>query len=120
MNAAWLRKAAGDLKAFMEAFAVRMEGAIPAHVAVKRKRDGLFSSNTHVEQVAISTETQIYTLRFEAARLSAHRTKVVRGVTLKTETMALPEWLSALNHEVQKLADQAGVSHDVLHDFLMS
>jgi len=34
--------------------------------------------------------------------------------------MDFPEWLNALNADVQRLAERAGATHDVLHDFLMS
>jgi hypothetical protein len=34
--------------------------------------------------------------------------------------MAVPEWLAALNADVQLLAERAGAAHGVLHDFLMS
>jgi hypothetical protein len=32
LSAAWYRKSQGDLRAFLEGFATRMEGAIPGHV----------------------------------------------------------------------------------------
>ena len=41
-------------------------------------------------------------------------------MTLKSEPMDFPEWLNALNADVQRLAERAGATHDVLHDFLMS
>jgi hypothetical protein len=52
--------------------------------------------------------------------LVAQRAKVVRGVTLKSETMAVPAWLAALNDEIGALAAEAGAAHTVIHDFLMS
>jgi hypothetical protein len=120
LSAAWYRKAQGDLRAFAEAFATRMEGAIPGHVTVERKRDGLFSKSTHVAKVAIDTGPNVYVVRLEKNHLSALRSKSVRGVTLKSEPMDFPEWLNALNADVQRLAERAGATHDVLHDFLMS
>ncbi len=120
MNAAWLRKAQGDVRAFLEGFAARMEGAIPGRVTVERKRDGLFSKSSHVVTVSIATEHDVYVLALDKAMLSARRTKAVRGVTLRSESMPVPDWLTALNREVQVLAEQAGSAQSVLHDFLMS
>lgn len=120
LSAAWYRKAQGDLRAFLEGFAARMEGAIPGHVAVERRRDGLFSKTSHVVKVAIDAGASVYSLCLDGSRLSALRAKSVRGVTLKSEAMDLPEWLNALNADVQRLADQTGAAHGVLHDFLMS
>jgi hypothetical protein len=120
MSAAWLRKAQGDLKAFMAAFAARMSDAIPGRVTVDRRRDGLFSSTSHVIQVTIDAEGNVYSLALDKAHLTARRTKAVRGVTLKSEELPVPEWLAALHRDIQRLAEHAGSAQSVLHDFLMS
>lgn len=120
MNAAWFRKAQGDLKAFMEAFAVRLEGAIPSRVAVERQKDGLFSKVSHAATITIEAHDHIYVLALQKGRLAAHRSKVVHGVTLSTEHMEVPAWLSALHGDIQVLAEHAGAAQNVLHDFLMS
>jgi len=120
LSAAWFRKAQTDIKAFMEGFVARMESALPGRVRVDRKRDGLFSSTSHAVKIEIDTGQNIYQLTLEHGRMIAHRTKAVRGVTLKSEELAVPEWLEALNHDVQHLADHADSAHGVLHDFLMS
>jgi hypothetical protein len=120
LAAAWYRKAQGDLRAFLEGFAIRLEGAVPGHVTVERKRDGLFSKTSHVAQVTIDTGPNLYTLRRENNHLEAVRAKLVRGVTLKSEALDLPEWLAALTVDLKQLAEQTGAAHDVLQDFLMS
>jgi hypothetical protein len=120
LSAAWYRKAQGDLRAFLEGFATRMTGAIPGHVTVERKRDGLFSTTSHVVKVAIDAGPSVYVLHLENNHLSAVRAKSVRGVTLKSEPMDMPEWLAALNADIQRLAERVGAAHGVLHEFLMS
>jgi hypothetical protein len=120
MSAAWIRRAQGDLKTFMEGFAARLEGAVPAHVTVERKRDGLFSKSSHVIKIAVEMEQHLYSLTFDAGRLAAWRTKIVRGVTLKSEQMSIPEWLAALHRDIQSLADHASSARNVIHEFLMS
>ena len=97
-----------------------MEGAIPGNVTVERRRDGLFSRSSHVVKVAIDAGPAVYVLHLENNHLAALRAKSVRGVTLKSEPMAVPEWLAALNVEIQRLAEQVDAAHGVLHDFLMS
>ena len=120
LSAAWMRKAQGDLAAFMEAFAARMSGALPGRVAVERRRDGFFSSRTHVVKVTIETGPHVYSLIFDKARLAAQRAKAVRGVTLKSDALPVPEWLAALNHEIEALSGELGAARRVIHDFLMS
>ncbi|HJU16579.1 MAG TPA: hypothetical protein VJ770_08905 [Stellaceae bacterium] len=120
LSMAWYRKAQSDLRAFMEAFAVRMAGAAPDRVKVERRRDGLFSRTSHVARVTIASDPNVYVLSFDNSHLSAHRAKAVRGVILKSEPMDFPEWLAALNADLQRLAERAGAAQNVLHDFLMS
>ncbi|MBE1162859.1 hypothetical protein [Dyella acidiphila] len=120
LNAAWFRKAQGDLKAFMEAFAVRLEGAIPGRVAVERQKDGLFAKTSHATRISVEAHDHHYVLELQKGRLAAHRSKSVRGVTLSTEPMDVPAWLAALYSDIQVLAEHAGAAQNVLHDFLMS
>jgi hypothetical protein len=120
LSAAWIRRAQGDLKAFMEGFAARLEGAVPDRVLVERRRDGLFSKTSHVVKVGVQMEPNHYSLTLDAGQFSAWRTKVVRGVALKSEQMAVPEWLAALHRDIQALAEHAGSARNVIHDFLMS
>lgn len=120
LGMAWYRKTQGDLRAFLEAFAVRMDGAVPGRVKIERRRDGLFSRTAHVVKVTISGEANAYVLSLDDGRLAAERAKSVRGVILKSEAMDFPQWLSALNADLQRLADRAGNAQSVLHDFLMS
>jgi hypothetical protein len=117
---AWMRRAQGDLKAFIGAFAARMEGALPGRVTVDRKRDGLFSTKSHVAKVTLDTGSHLYILELANNRLAATRSQTIRGVRLKSEEMGVPEWLEALNADIRSLADHAGSAHDVLHDFLTS
>lgn len=120
LSMAWYRKAQGDLRAFMQAFATRMGGALPGRVKIERRRDGLFSRTSHVVKVTIASDPEIYILSLDDNRLSAQRAKAVRGVTLKSEAMDFPEWLAALNADLLRLAERTGAAHTVLHDFLMS
>jgi len=118
LNAAWLRRAQTDLKAFMEAFAARLEGALPNRVRVERKRDGLFAKTSHVASVSLQTESAIYEIAMDKGMVSAVRSKVVHGVRIGSANLPIPEWLTEVRREIQNLAEQQGLAGDVLHDFL--
>jgi hypothetical protein len=120
LSAAWFRRAQSDTKPFIEAFAVRMEDALPGRVVVERRKDGLFSKHSHVVSVAIATERNKYVLSFEKSHLVASRMNIVGGINLKTQVMEIPEWLVDLNHDIRVIADRAGAAQNILHDFLMS
>jgi hypothetical protein len=118
VEAAWLRRSQGDLRAFMEALAVRLEGALPRHVSVERRRDGLLSKTSHVACVELSTDRSVHRVALNKGVLAASRAKVVRGVVISTAPISVAEWLAEVRAEVRALAEQAGDAADVLHDFL--
>ncbi len=118
LEAAWLRRSETDLRAFMEALAVRLEGALPGRVMVERRRDGLFAKTAHVRKLAVRGEKAAYELSFAGAQLVATKTKIVRGVSISSSAIKIPEWLAEVRKEVQSLADQAIAASDVLHGFL--
>ena len=118
VEAAWLRRSQGDLRAFMEALAVRLEGALPLHVSVDRRRDGLLSKTSHVARIEIRTDDAVYSATLIKGVLAATRAKVVRGVVISTAPLSIANWLTDVRAHVRALAEQAGGSVDVLHDFL--
>ncbi len=120
IGAAWLRRAQGDMKAFMSGLAARLDGALPGRVAVDQQRNGWFSGEKHVARITVSLQHGLYTLAEERGHLVATRAKVVHGVTIGTESMPVPAWLTKLNEDIQALGAEAGAAHAVLHDFLMS
>ena len=118
LNAAWLRRSQGDMRAFMEAFAVRLEGALPGRVTVERRRDGLLSKTSHVAKVTIQGDKAVYQISNDKSGVSATRSKLVRGVAISSSVLPVPEWLTEIRGEVRSLAGQSGDAADVLHDFL--
>lgn len=118
LDAAGLRRAQTDLKAFMEALAARLEGALPDRTVVERRRDGLLSAARHVHEIAVKGERAEYRLRFDKGQLTATRAKTVRGVVISTTEEPVPQWLGEVRAEVAALAGAMGAASDTLHDFL--
>ncbi len=119
-GAAEVRRAHGDMRAFLAGLAARLEGALPTMVTVERERDGLFSRQTHVSCVTVILDSWVYRAALVHGQAKCHRAKAVRGVTLSSQDMTLPAWLEALNGELRGLGQQSAAAHDALHDFLMS
>ena len=118
LDAAGVRRATGDLRAFSNALAARLEGALPERVVVRRVRDGLFSKESHVAQIEVRGERAVYHLAFAHGGVTATRAKSVRGVVISTAPVSVPEWLAGVREEAQALADAGGSAVDVLHGFL--
>ena len=120
LAAAWSRRAGRDTRAFAEALAARLEPALPGRVTVERKRDGLFSSASHVSSIAIRFDDASLVLKAERGILSAHHAKVVRGVTIGTREMPVADWLAEVVRRTRAMGEGAASAHAALHDFLMS
>ncbi len=120
LHAAWIRRAQTDLRAFLEALATRLEGALPGHVEVERKRDGLFTASRHVTAITVRTDGGRYILEAQGPDIHTARQHEVRGVVLKSETLPLDQWLTALEEELTRLAGTLQGARGVLQDFLTS
>ncbi len=116
--AAQMRRSQTDLRAFMEAFAVRVGGALPGKVKVERRSDGLFSKTSHVARVAIETDQAVYELSMAKGAVAATRAKVVRGVRLNSTDLPVDAWLAEVRAAVEAYAQAQGAASDGLHDFL--
>ncbi|GLQ48790.1 hypothetical protein ACFFJT_17470 [Dyella flava] len=46
----------------MEAFAARLDGAIPGRVAVECHKDGLFAKASHAARISVEAHDHIYVL----------------------------------------------------------
>ena len=118
LDAAILRKSEADLRTFMSALAVRLETALPSRVTVDRKRDGLFSSTTHVVKIEVTTDTAAYTISLDRSGVRTGRAKVVRGVTISSALIPAMEWMHDVKAAVKHLSSSAGDASDVIGDFL--
>lgn len=118
LDAAVLRRSETELRAFMEALAVRLDGALPGRVSIDRRRDGMFSKTSHVARLTLRGDRAVYELACDRGRLDATRAKLVRGVVISSSSISPQDWLAEVKGEVQALAERAGSASDLLHDFL--
>ena len=118
LDAAILRKSETDLRAFMSALAARLETALPGRVHIDRKRDGLFSSTTHVVKIEITTDNAAYTVTLDGSGVRTTRAKVVRGVTISSSAIPAATWMSDIRAAVAQLSGDAGDASDALGNFL--
>jgi hypothetical protein len=102
--AASLRADATDVAAFVEALAVKLEGALPGGVRVERRGGGLFSREKRVRRISVSFDETRYDLEREDGTLRTSRRSEVRGIVIKSEALDLDAWIEALSRE---LATQA-------------
>jgi hypothetical protein len=104
--AASLRADAGDLDAFVEALAVKLEAALPGQVEVER-RGGLLGGRKRVRRIEVTLGDQRYEAEADRGRVTCRRRSVVRGIALKTQELDLDAWIAALSQDLVEEADRS-------------
>jgi hypothetical protein len=105
--AASLRADTTDLNAFVEALAVKLEGALPDSVRVDRKGGGLLSREKRVRRISIGMDEARYDLERVGESIQTSRCNEVRGIVIKSERLGLDEWIDALSRELTQRAQQS-------------
>jgi len=117
--AASLRADKTDLKTFLDALAVKLEGSLPDYTRVTRQ-GGIFSREHPVKEVAVSLGDYQYRIsRERQGPLVAMRAKVVRGIVLKTEQIPVEQWIEELSEALSLLAGQSVQARAALERFLL-
>jgi hypothetical protein len=119
--AASLRADTTDLVAFVEALAVKLEGALPGDVAVERSGGGLLGrGQRQVRRIAVTMEGGRYDLERDGSQIETSRCNEVRGIVIKSERLGLDEWIDALSRELAERARQSEQSRIALQRLLES
>lgn len=97
---------AQDARTFLPLLAQVLTSALPDESQVERK-GGLFQREKPIRKVVVTLGDSIYTLEdLGRGPLAARLAKVVRGITLKTEVVAVEDWLADLSAHVASRAQQ--------------
>ena len=117
--AASLRADKTDLKTFLDALAVKLEGSLPDYTRVTRQ-GGFFSRERSVKEIVVSLGEYQYRIgREKQGSLVAIRAHVVRGIVLKTEQIPVDQWIDELSEALAQLASRSAQSRAALERFLL-
>ena len=98
-----LRADSSDVRAFVEALAIKLEDAMPRAVSVERRRDGMFGPKS-VRRIAVDAGGWRLELRADNGSIQTACSRLSGGIVLKREELTTDEWLRAL---AEALATQA-------------
>lgn len=115
--AASLRADSGDVGAFVEALAVKLEDAVPGGVRVERRREGLFGPKL-VRRIALDAGGRRLELRMDSGAVQAYASRVSGGIVLKSEEMTTDEWLRALGEALALQAQHSQSTRQALERLL--
>lgn len=104
--AAALRADLGDIAAFVEGLAVRLEQALPGFVQVKRSKQG-FRGPKLVREIVVADGDERLELHRDGGDVRTVRARASGGIVLKTEALDIESWLSALAVAVARQAERS-------------
>jgi hypothetical protein len=99
--AASLRAEVADLLTLVPVLGTKLAEALPSRVTVHR---GGFFGNGPLDRFAVDLGAWRFGLRMEHGQPAAERVHIVRGIALKTESIARGEWIDALSASLAELA----------------
>jgi hypothetical protein len=109
-----LAKDIHDIHKFVEHLAAMLEASFATHTHVERS--GLFSKK--VSKVEVTLDDHVFRLETDGHHATAHRARVVRGVTVKNATLQLPEWVGELARGLAGIAEQNAQAREALSRFV--
>jgi len=111
-----LRADARDLEVFLEVLAAKLSAALPGGVAVER--EGGLVSRKRVKRVAVDLGEHRYELARARGGLAGRHYHQVRGITLKTEELAVEAWIDELSLRLAQLARETELGRLALQRLL--
>jgi len=112
---------AEDQRDFLPLLTGLLEETIPSdQLKIERKPIKLFSSEKKVVALELTLDDDIYVLKIgsDGHRLEATHRKVVRGITLKTESTPVQDWLALVGDKIQLAAQRNEKAYNALQNFM--
>jgi len=116
--AASLRADASDLAAFVEALAVKLGQALPWYTRVHRRSTSLLSKSKRGDRIGVTVGEEQYVLNSDRGAIDARRATTVRGIVLKSEPVALDQWIDGLARAIAADARQSEQGRSALERLL--
>lgn len=106
LPAAALRADRTELSTSVEVLANTLEQSLGDVVAVERRKVGGFrSKRRQVQRIALALGEEQFELRRATQGFQCTRSKVVRGIALSHQELAISDWISAVIAGVTRTAD---------------
>ena len=114
--AASIRADSKDLSLFLEVLATKLGGAIPG--AIRLEHEGGLFSKKKVKRLQVQLADHQYALSRAGQGLEATHSHTVRGITLRTETLGVDEWIQLLSRQLAEHAQSSAQARSALDTLL--
>jgi hypothetical protein len=106
LPAAALRADDAELAMSVDVLAAKLEQSLPGIASVERHKVGGFrSKRREVRRIAVPVGEEQFELLRESQGVRCTRHKVVRGITLSREQLAMSDWIAAVLAGVTRSAE---------------
>ncbi|MGZ4167133.1 MAG: hypothetical protein ACXVRW_04610 [Solirubrobacteraceae bacterium] len=112
-----LRADAGDLRAFVEALAVKLEDMLGGATSVERRRDSMFGPK-RVRRIVVDAGGRRLELRAGDASVQTFCSRLSGGIVLKSDEVSTDEWLRALGEALSAQARSSQTTRQALERLL--
>jgi hypothetical protein len=118
--AASLRADSSDVGTFVEGLAAKLEDLLPGRCRVERSRRG-FMGPKQVRSITVDAgSVRLEMRRDEHDQIDTRFARVSGGITLKTEPMAIDDWMSALGEALTAEAGRSERTRQALERLLIN
>jgi hypothetical protein len=119
LPAAALRADEAELAVSVDVLAAKLEQALPGIASVERHKVGGFrSKRREVRRIAVALGDEQFELLRENQRIQCTRHKVVRGITLSREQLAMSDWVAEVVSGVTQSAQGSEQDRLALQELL--
>jgi hypothetical protein len=115
--AASLRADSGDLGAFVEGLAAKLEDVLPGRAKVERRRSGMFGPKA-VSRIAVELGERRLELRAGQGAIETISARLSGGIVLKREPVATDTWLAMLSESLAAEAARSEQTRQALERLL--
>jgi hypothetical protein len=116
--AASLRADSGDLGAFVEGLAAKLEDALPGRVNVQRGRRGMFGPKV-VRKVSVQgAGERLELVRGEGNAIETRRCRMSGGIVIKSDPVDTETWLQAVGQTLASEAERSEQTRQALERLL--
>jgi len=116
--AASLRADSGDVSTFLEVLAVKFQGALPGRAKIDYQSSGVVRRTKTVRRIALEMGDDRFELTRERGAVVARRTRVVRGITLKSDQLSLDGWVEELTRALVQQGSTSAQDRQALERLL--
>jgi hypothetical protein len=116
--AASLRADSGDMGAYVESLAARLEDALPGRVRVYRWRGRMFGPK-RVRKIVLDLGERRLELKYEAGGLEGSWARLSGGIVLKNEALDTDAWLAMLGEALAAEAQRSETTRKALERLLI-